>query len=95
MTLGKNYKWNFQDMLKTISLSLLLRSLLRVLREVWDYNEEKQEKQKTKCTVCLRNGSKEGKGQGNIHQSFQVGKGFALIEIFVKELSKTAITGVS
>lgn len=67
----------------------------RVLREVWDYNEEKQEKQKTKCTVCLRNGSKEGKGQGNIHQSFQVGKGFALIEIFVKELSKTAITGVS
>ena len=45
--------------------------------------------------MCLRNGSKEGKGQGNINQSFQVGKRFALIEIFVKELSKTAVTGVS
>ena len=45
--------------------------------------------------MFLRNKSKEGKDQRNITQSFQVGKGFAVIEIFVKELNETAVTGVS
>lgn len=53
-----------------------------VFRAVSDYNEKKQEKQK-KFTTCLRNRSKEGRGQGNITQSFQIGKGFALMEICV------------
>lgn len=53
-----------------------------VFRAVSDYNEKKQEKQK-KFTTCLRNRSKEGRGQGNISQSFQIGKGFALMEICV------------
>ena len=45
--------------------------------------------------MFLRNRSKEGKDQRNIPQSFQVGKGFAVIEIFVKELNETAVTGIS
>lgn len=53
-----------------------------VFRAVSDYNEKKQEKQK-KFTTCLRNRSKEGRGQGRISQSFQIGKGFALMEICV------------
>lgn len=53
-----------------------------VFRAVSDYNEKKQEKQK-KFTTCLRNRSKEGRGQGSISQSFQIGKGSALMEICV------------
>ena len=58
-------------------------------------NRNKEKKQTKKCTVFLRNRSKEGKDQRNIPQSFQVGKGFAVIEIFVKELNETAVTGIS
>lgn len=77
-------------------LEFTVQVLTRVFRQVWDYNEEKQEKQTNKkCTVFLRNRSKEGKDQRNITQSFQVGKGFAVVEIFVKELNETAVTGVS
>lgn len=45
----------------------------------------------------LQNRFKKRKGQENIAQSFQLGKGIALIEIndFLKELSKTMVTGVS
>lgn len=47
---------------------------------------------KNKFIAFLRNRSKEGKGQENITQSFQVG--FALKEIgdFMKELSKIMVT---
>lgn len=55
----------------------------------------KKNKQTKKCTVFLRNRSKEGKDQRNITQCFQVGKGFAVIEIFVKELNVTTVTGIS
>lgn len=45
----------------------------------------------------LQNRFKKRKGQGNIAQSFQLGKSIALIEIndFLKELSKTMVTDVS
>lgn len=93
---------NFQDTLKTLSslpfrsqLGFTVQVLARVFREVSDYNEQKQEKQTNEKIHFLRNRSKEGKDQRNITQSFQVGKGFAVIEIFVKELNETTVTGIS
>lgn len=45
----------------------------------------------------FQNRFKKRKGQENIAQSFQLGEDIALIEIndFLKELSKTVVTGVS
>ena len=93
---------NFQDTLKTLSslpfrsqLGFTVQVLARVFREVSYYNEQKQEKQTNEKIHFLRNRSKEGKDQRNITQSFQVGKGFAVIEIFVKELNETTVTGIS
>ena len=52
MTSGKNYKWNFQDMLKTISLSLLLRSQL-TFSERFEIIMKRNKKNKKQSVLCV------------------------------------------
>lgn len=93
---SRHFKNNLSILPFRSQLGFTVQVWARVFREVKIIMKiNKKNKQTKKCTVFLRNRSKEGKDQRNIIQCFQVGKGFAVIEIFVKELNVTTVTGIS